>query len=165
MLMTAFEVRNDLRPGDADAIVALHDRLYRAEHGMDHRFTAGVAAKVEAAVEAGWPAGGGAWIVERDGRFAGSVGLTDEGGQAGRIRWVLLEPELRGSGLGRRLVGEAVSRARALGMRRLTLDTFSELRSAAAIYRDLGFRIVSEEPKDDWGAPIVYQLYELKLED
>jgi GNAT superfamily N-acetyltransferase len=160
---SAAVIRREVRPGDPDAIVAMHDRLYRAEHGMDHRFTAGVAATVEAAMASGWPAGGGAWIVERDGRFAGSVALTGEGQHEGKVRWVLLEPELRGSGLGRRLVGEAVARARELGMRRLTLDTFSELRSAAAIYRDLGFRVVSEEDKSDWGPPIVYQHYELEL--
>ena len=48
-------------------------------------------------------------------------------------------------------------------MRRLTLDTFSELRSAAAIYRDLGFRVVGEERTDMWGPAIVYQHYELEL--
>ena len=62
---------------------------------MDERFVDGVRRTVEAAIAAGWPEGGGAWIVELDGEFAGSVGLTDEGDGVGRIRWVLLAPELR----------------------------------------------------------------------
>ena len=103
------------------------------------------------------------WIVERDGQMAGSVALTDEGDGVGKIRWVLLEPALRGAGLGRRLVGEAVDRARELGMRRLELDTFSALRAAARIYRDAGFRVVGARERSDWGPTITYQQYELAL--
>jgi len=76
---------------------------------------------------------------------------------------VLLHPRVRGLGLGRRLVGEAVERARELGMRKLELDTFSDLRVAARIYRDLGFRVRSEERTTKWGPEIVYQYYELDL--
>jgi GNAT superfamily N-acetyltransferase len=158
-----YVVRNDVREGDGQAIVDLHARLYRAEYGMDERFVAGVAAAVDAALANGWPEGGGAWLVERDGEFAGSVGLTDEGQGTGRIRWVLLAPELRGLGLGRRLVGAAVERARELGMHRVELDTFSALGNAARIYRELGFRVVSAEETSRWGPPITYQFYELEL--
>ena len=160
----SYEIRRELRPGDADAIVALHDRLYPAEHQRNERFVHAVAESVAAAVAAGWPAGGGVWIVERDGRFAGSVALTDEGQGVGKLRWVLLTPELRGAGLGRKLVGEAVERARELGMRRLELDTFSALRAAAKIYRGFGFRVVGARERSDWGPAITYQQYELELQ-
>jgi GNAT superfamily N-acetyltransferase len=158
-----YEIRRELQPGDAEAIVALHERLYPAEHQRNDAFVAAVAESVAAAVERGWPAGGGAWIVERDGKVAGSVGLTDEGDGVGKIRWVLLEPSLRGSGLGRRLIGEAVDRARELGMRRLELDTFSALRAAAKLYREAGFSVVSARDRSDWGPTITYQQYELDL--
>jgi GNAT superfamily N-acetyltransferase len=159
----SYRVRTDVEPGDGDAIVELHARLYSEEYGMGEGFVAGVRDNIEAALASGWPEGGGAWIVECDGEFAGSVGLTDEGDGGGRIRWVLLDPKVRGLGLGRRLVGEAVERARELGMKRLELDTFSELTSAARIYRDLGFQVVSARERTDWGKPIVYQYYELEL--
>jgi GNAT superfamily N-acetyltransferase len=157
------EIRRELQPGDAEAIVALHERLYPAEHQRNDAFVAAVAESVAAAVERGWPTGGGAWIVERDGKVAGSVGLTDEGDGVGKIRWVLLEPALRGTGLGRRLIGEAVDRARELGMRRLELDTFSALRAAAKLYREAGFSVVSARERSDWGPTITYQQYELDL--
>jgi RimJ/RimL family protein N-acetyltransferase len=159
----AYRIRRELRPGDAEAIVALHERLYPAEHQRNGAFVAAVAESVAAAVERGWPAGGGVWIVERDGKVAGSVALTDEGDGVGKIRWVLLEPALRGAGLGRRLIGEAVDRARELGMRRLELDTFSALRAAAKLYRDAGFRVVGARERSDWGPTITYQQYELEL--
>ena len=158
-----YEIRRELRPGDAEAIVAMHDRLYPAEYERNDAFVAAVADSVAKAVAAGWPDGGGVWIVERDGSHAGSVALTDEGDGIGKVRWVLLEPSLRGLGLGRRLIGEAVDRARELGMRRLELDTFSELRAAAKLYRDAGFRVVGSRERADWGPPILYQQYALDL--
>ena len=123
-----------------------------------------VAKSVAAAVDGGWPDGGGVWIVERDGEFAGSRRRSPTRATASaQIRWVLLAPELRGAGLGRRLVGEAVDRARELGMRRVELDTFSALRTAARIYRDAGFRVVNSYERSDWGPTITYQEYELEL--
>ena len=156
-------IRRELRPGDTERIVELHDELYRREYDRNDAFVDAVRTKLQAAVEAGWPRGGGVWLAERGGQVLGSVALTDEGGGEGRIRWVLLHPSLRGRGLGRRMVGEAVARARELGMRKLTLDTFSDLRAAARIYRSLGFRVVSEQKRDDWGPTITYQIYELEL--
>jgi len=158
-------IRRELRDGDVEAIVALHERLYSREYGMNEDFVAGVADTLTSAIASGWPqaGAGGIWIVERKGEFAGCVGLTDEGDGLGYIRWVLLDPALRGSGLGKRLVGEAVAQASAAGLTQLKLYTFSDLRAAARIYRGLGFRVVSEEPRTSWGPPITFQRYELAL--
>jgi RimJ/RimL family protein N-acetyltransferase len=158
-----YEIRRELQPGDAEAIVALHERLYPAEHQRNEEFVAQVAASVAKAVARGWPEGGGVWIVERDGKVAGSVALTDEGDGVGKLRWVLLAPDLRGNGLGRRLVGEAVERARELGMRRVELETFSALRAAARISRAAGFQVVAARERSDWGPTITYQSYQLEL--
>lgn len=159
----AYEIRREMRAGDPEAIVAMHERLYPAEYDRNELFVEMVAKSVAEAVERGWPEGGGIWVVERGGEFAGSVALTDEGEGVGSLRWVLLAPELRGAGLGRRLVGEAADRARELGMRRVELYTFSALRTAARIYREAGFRVVKARERSDWGPTITYQEYVLEL--
>ena len=159
------DIRTDVRPGDLDAIVALHAQLYPAEYGVDSEFVAHVADRVADAVAAGFPREReAAWVIERDGEFAGSIVLTDEGAGTGYVRWVLFDPRVRGRGLGRRLLGELIEHARGLGYRRLHLETFSDLRAAAALYRDAGFRVVAEETGPRWGRPeITYQHYELEL--
>ena len=159
------KIRRELRPGDLDAIVALHARLYPPEYGVGSEFVDHVAARVEEAVAAGFPRQrDGVWIVERDGELAGSLVLTDEGDGTGYVRWYLLDPTLRGRGLGRRLVGELIEHASALGYRRLRLETFSDLQAAAAIYRDAGFRVIAAETGPRWGRrEITYQHYELEL--
>ncbi len=165
-LTTEILVRRELGGGDAEAIVELHDRVYRAEYGVDQRFAASVAQSVRRAVARGWPAEAGAvWLVDRcgDRRLGGALGLTDEGGGIGRVRWFVLAPEVRGRGLGRMLLAELVAQARAAGMGTLELETFSGLKAAAHLYRSVGFRLRSEQPSDKWGPPIVYQGYVLSL--
>jgi len=158
------EIRRKLRDGDAEAIAELHRRVYCAEYQRNEAFVAAVAGSVERAVARGWPqAGGGAWLVEAGGRVVGSLGLTDEGQGVGQIRWVVFEPALRGQGLGRRLLGEALDAARAAGMHKLQLETFSALKAAGHLYRDAGFRVVWERERTDWGPSITYQGYELTL--
>ena len=159
------EIRRELCPGDLGTIVREHGRQYSREHGVDRRFEAMVAAAVARAAESGWPGEREAvWIVEQDGEFAGCLALTEESPDLAAIRCVLLDPSLRGRGLGRRLIGEAVETAEELGYETLGLETFSELRAAAHLYREHGFEVVWEDRGPRWGREeIVYQRYELSL--
>ena len=73
--------------------------------------------------------------------------------------------ELRGHGLGRRLIGELLDKARAVRLHAVWLETFSELESAAHLYRSFGFEVVSEDTGPRWGRDqITFQRYELELE-
>ena len=65
--------------------------------------------------------------------------------------------------MGRRLVEAMLKRARTAGYERIDLVTFSELRAAARLYREAGFRRVSMEPRLLWGRGIEYERYELVL--
>jgi GNAT superfamily N-acetyltransferase len=157
-------VRRELRDGDAEAIVELHRRVYCAEYGRNDAFVAAVADNVAGQRAAGWPErGGGVWLVELDGGLEGCLGLTDERDGTGRVRWFVFAPSLRGSGLGRRLLGELLARARAAGMQRLELETFSDLKVAAHLYCGAGFEVVSAVERRDWGGTITYQHYALDL--
>ncbi|MGH2985264.1 MAG: GNAT family N-acetyltransferase [Solirubrobacterales bacterium] len=159
-------IRRELRPGDLGAIIAHHGRLYEREHGVDSRFEAHVAASVAAAGKPDWPGPSEAlWIVERRGEHAGSLALTDEGEGMAALRWFVLDPELRGLGLGRRLVAEAVELAERAGYEGIGLETFSELRAAAHLYRQAGFELAWAETGPRWGrAEITYQRYELSFQ-
>ncbi len=164
--MTRPTIRREFRDSDADAIVELHRRVYVPEYDRNERFVADVAQTVEEALAHGWPTvgDGGVWLVERDGAVQGSVALTDEGDGVGQVRWVVFDPSVRGHGLGRALVSELVDHARAVGMGKLELTTFRALTTAAGIYRSLGFRVVWERERDDWGPTVTYQGYELILD-
>ena len=160
-------IRRELRPGDLGAIIAHHGTLYAREHSVDADFQAHVAASVSAAAaKRGWPAANEAvWIFERGGEHAGSLALTDEGAGLAALRWFVLDPELRGLGLGTRLVAELLELAERAGYERVGLETFSDLRAAAHIYRRAGFELQWATTGPRWGrARITYQRYELSFQ-
>jgi N-acetylglutamate synthase-like GNAT family acetyltransferase len=159
------KIRRELRDGDLEGIVAMHRRIYRRENDVDERFVEKVSGAVELAARRGFPGPRERlWIVERDGAFGGCLALTDEGEGLAMVRWFVLEPSLRGNGLGRRLLGELLAEAGAAGYSRVCLETFSELRAAAHLYRDHGFEVVGADTGPRWGRDeITYQRYELEL--
>jgi GNAT superfamily N-acetyltransferase len=115
-------------------------------------------------VARGWPGSAGAvWLVDQGSQLGGSLALTDEGEGLGRVRWFVLAPELRGQGLGRRLIHQLLGQARATCMTRLELETFSALTAAAGIYRAAGFDLTWERETSQWGPPIQMQGYVLDL--
>jgi GNAT superfamily N-acetyltransferase len=163
--VTPHSIRRELHPGDLGAIIAHHGRQYAAEYGVDSSFEAHVAAAVARAALRGFPRETEAiWIVERNGEHAGSLAMTDEGDGIACVRFFVLDPDVRGRGLGRRLLEELLDRACAAGFERAVLETFSDLTAAAHLYRKHGFRVVSGDTGPRWGrAELTYQRYELEL--
>lgn len=76
------------------------------------------------------------------GRIAGCAGMYPLDTEDVEVRKMYLLPELRGLGIGRRMLNEAIDDARRLGYRRVRLETASVLKEAIALYRSAGFRRV-----------------------
>lgn len=158
-------IRRELRPGDLGAILALHGRLITREHHLDPTHEGYVGAGITSRASRGFPGPReGIWVVERDGTVAGSIGLTDEGDDCAGLRWLVLDPSVRGRGLGHRLISELIAEAREKGYARIRLETFSELRAAAHLYRAHGFELTHSDTRPRWGHPeITYEHYDLVL--
>jgi ribosomal protein S18 acetylase RimI-like enzyme len=165
--MSEVTIRDQMRPGDLEAIVAHHRRIYGEEYAVDSQFGDFVASAVARAVERGFPTEREAIrIVELRGEHAGSIALSDEGDGEAAIRWVVFSPEVRGRGLGRRLLGELLAFAEDHGYRLVWLETFSELEAAAHLYREAGFVVTDADTAPRWGREsITFQRYELELVD
>ncbi|UCM52739.1 bifunctional helix-turn-helix transcriptional regulator/GNAT family N-acetyltransferase [Aeromonas dhakensis] len=83
------------------------------------------------------------WVIEGpDGSILGGGGiapLAGEEGQVCELQKMYFMPSLRGLGLGRRLVLQALDEARVFGYQRCYLETTAVLREATALYESLGF--------------------------
>jgi len=155
-------IRSDHRPGDLGAVVSLHGLLYAKEYGFDVTFEAYVAGPLAELAKRG-SARERLWLAEHGGRLVGCVAIVAASDDVAQLRWYLVDPAVRGRGLGRRLLDEAVAFSRGCGYRSVILWTVSALTAAARLYTAVGFRKVEEVPGRAWGVDVVEERYELRL--
>jgi len=156
-------ILRDPRPGDMGWVVQSHGELYAREYGFDSSFEALVAeitAKFLSSFDASRER---CWIADIDGTPVGSVFLVRQTDDIAKLRLLLVDPAGRGQGLGRRLVEECVSFARACGYRKITLWTQSILLNARKIYRDAGFVLVATGPHRGFGQSLIGETWEFEL--
>ena len=155
-------IRNDLRPGDIGYLVRWHGVLYAQECGWDYTFEAYVAGPL-AEFALSHNDRERIWLMEKDGVVVGSIAVVEAGEDEAQLRWLLVHPDLRGQGMGRFLMEEALGFCRERTYRRAFLWTVSSLRAAGNLYQSLGFVVTEEKTHRLWGAWLTEQRYELGL--
>jgi GNAT superfamily N-acetyltransferase len=171
-LSRSISIRNDLRPGDIGMVVHLHGVVYAEEQGWDHTFDAYVAGPLAEFVKSS-TSRGRIWIVElaegtedggeNAGRIVGSVAIVKVSDDVAQLRWLLLDPGVRGLGLGRKLVEEALEFTRSAGYSSVLLWTVRGLEAATSLYESLGFEKTEEKTSEIWGSIITEVRYDLRL--
>jgi GNAT superfamily N-acetyltransferase len=144
-------------------VIGQHGALYAREYGWDGTFEALVAEIAARFVRNFDPKRERCWIAERDGRNVGSVFLVRKSGTTAQLRLLIVAPEARGLGIGKRLVSECERFARQAGYRKIVLWTNRGLDAARHIYEEAGYRLVREEPHHSFGRDLVGQYWELRL--
>lgn len=146
-------MRAGRRPGDPARVLTFHREGYR---DFDERFVgdkheamlAGVAIMLETDGAESHP-DTRLWFAERDGRALGCIGLVRRG-RRGQLRWLVLLPEARGQGVGKRLIAAVLDQTRKWALEEVFLLTVSDLEPALSLYARTGFTVVREEETDLW---------------
>ena len=79
--------------------------------------------------------------------LAGDFGNVMESDDEAAFRMLVVDPDVRGQGIGELLVRTCLDRARAAGKTRMVLSTDPRMRAAHRIYERMGFRRL---PERDW---------------
>ena len=151
------------RPGDMGWVVNRHGVIYSREYGYDETFEALVAGVVSKFIFHFDPKREHCWIAERQGKNVGSVFLVRKSKTVAKLRMLIVDPEARGLGIGKRLVEECIRMARQVGYKKLTLWTHSQLLAARSIYKAAGFCLARAVPNHSFGLDLVDETWDLKL--
>ena len=89
--------------------------------------------------------GGYIFMVYADDQAVGCVALIPIGNGVYELSKMAVSPELRGLGIGRRLLQHAIAEAKRIGARSLFLGSSTKLENAVHLYESVGFRHVPPE--------------------
>jgi DNA-binding MarR family transcriptional regulator/GNAT superfamily N-acetyltransferase len=153
------------RPGDIGWIVQKHAELYAGEFNWNSEFES-VCAEIGAAFLKNLdPNRERCWIAERAGKPVGTIMLVKHPEREGvaKLRLLLVDPSLRGMGVGRLLVDTCLAFARDAGYHSITLWTMNVLKAARHIYATSGFHLIDETPVHSFGHDLISETWELNL--
>lgn len=157
------QVRTDLHPGDIGRLIRLHGEVYAAEQGWDWTFEAFVAQTFGRLADRWDPSVDRLWIAERDGEVIGCIAILWVEADIAQLRWFVVHPDSRGSGLGRRLTEDALAFCRGAGYRHVFLWTTASLSAAARLYRSFGFTLTHQETVERWGGVVTEERFDLDI--
>lgn len=104
-----------------------------------------------------FPEAGGVFLVaEHEGHLVGMGGFRPNARRQAEVLRVRVHPAVRRVGVGRAVMGGLESRASALGLPEMFLDTATNQPEAMAFYRALGYRETGRETRPEWSWTLVY---------
>jgi ribosomal protein S18 acetylase RimI-like enzyme len=173
MPLASVTIRTELKPGDIGCVTYLHGKLYSKEYNYGIEFESYVAAGLHEFQKQYDPERSRVWVCEDStslnpgshldrNRIVGFLLLMDRG-DAAQLRYFILLPEYRGTGLGNRLMTLYVEFLKQCGYKSSYLWTTDELPAAAHLYMKFGFKLVEEKPSTAFGKPLKEQRYDLIL--
>lgn len=152
------------RPEDIDWMIASHRDLYATEYGFKPLFAHYVAKYSREFAAAYDPAWENIWIAEADGKPAGSIAIVRTDADTAQLRWFLLEPRLRGAGIGHRLMETVLDFCRERQYKSIFLWTVSLLAAARHLYELYGFTLTETKPNNEWSdGPVIEERWDLPL--
>ncbi len=98
------------------------------------------------------PPTGRCYLVGRGDAYVGMGCLLRLAPGVAEIQRMYVQPHSRGQGAGRRLVGQLVDDARAIGYRTVRLESLRALAPAHELYRSAGFVEIAPDVETDMGA-------------
>lgn len=151
------------RAEDVEYVVNRHRELYDVEYGFGHEFSDYVEKYVRKFHEHHDENKENLWIAEADGKPVGMIALVRVDDISAQLRWFLIEPGMRGRGLGYKLMNTVMDFGREKGYKHVFLWTVSILEAARTLYKRFGFRLTESKPNDSWGGELLEERWDMYM--
>jgi DNA-binding MarR family transcriptional regulator/GNAT superfamily N-acetyltransferase len=138
------------RPGEIGHIIARHGEFYVGELGYPASFEHIVVQAFSEFLSGLTAPRDRIFVAVRGDHFLGSIAVKGRRDATSQLRFLLVEAEARGHGLGRRLVRSVIDHVQRSGDRRIVLDTASDLTAARALYASFGFQRTGSTAGEPW---------------
>jgi len=148
------------QPGGLATLCALQSEYYAREWGFDHRYEAVVSRNMSEFLDRYNPDRDFVQLVLQNRVVKGGIVIDSMDGQIAQLHWFILHADLRGSGMGSRLVTNAMTFVREKGYPKVSLSTFQGLDAARYLYEKSGFILTEEKEAATWGRSVIEQRFE-----
>ncbi|UCZ55000.1 GNAT family N-acetyltransferase [Bacillus shivajii] len=149
---------------DKDYIVNSHYDLYNKEFRYDLSFRDFIEESVSGFIERA-DSKENIFILEIGEKQSGSVSIKKVSDTTAQLGLFLVEPNVRGTGYGQKLVEQAITFSKDSGFKTIILWTNSELKSARQIYERAGFELKETQTQILSNKELIEEKWELKLVD
>lgn len=148
-------------PGVVGRTVEMHAHYYSRNAGFGHFFEAKVASGIGDFIGRLDAPRNQIWYAIKADKILATIAIDGEdlGSNIAHLRWFIVDDELRGSGMGRRLLKEAVSYCDEQQFSEIQLWTFKGLDAARRLYEDAGFVLIEELTGRQWGEEVIEQKF------
>lgn len=150
---------------DIDYIIKGHRELYNDEYGFSGEFANYVEKYVFEFNKSHDESRENIWIAECNGKQVGVIAVVrGDNDYTAQLRWFLIEPEMRGKGLGHKLVKVAIEFCHEKDYKQIFLWTVNILKAARHIYDSHGFKLTEKVENTQWtDKKIIEEKWEVNL--
>ncbi|WP_090381471.1 bifunctional helix-turn-helix transcriptional regulator/GNAT family N-acetyltransferase [Dyadobacter sp. SG02] len=152
-----------LKPGDIGYLIYLHGILYAQEEGYSDNFEAYVVKTFYDFLGCYKPEKDKVWLARYNGEIVGCIAVQSRPNNEAQIRWFLVRPILRGTGIGKKLLETALSYCQQSSLDRVYLMTTDVQKKAIVMYKKVGFELTASQELKQWGQVLHEERYELVL--
>ncbi|WP_267879685.1 GNAT family N-acetyltransferase [Caldalkalibacillus mannanilyticus] len=148
---------------DKEYIIESHATIYHREYQYDHTFREFIEAKVYDFMENSDKKKENIWILEVEGEPKGSISLTRVDNETAQLGLFLVDPSLRGSGAGFKLIQKLIDFSKEQEYRTIILWTNRELEAARHLYQKCGFKLTETKRTHKSNKELLEEKWELFL--
>lgn len=155
--------REGLKPGDVGYLIYLHGVLYARESGYSQEFEGYVVKTFYEFLEHYDAGKDKIWLATYNEQIIGCIAILSKPDNEAQLRWFLVHPVFRGTGVGKHLLAMALAHCKEQQFNNVYLLTTDVQQKAIAMYKKAGFQPSASIEMEQWGKTLREERYDLNL--